>query len=38
MTQKAGAATATAEAKQEAETDKALNDLGVISGLAYYIV
>ncbi|MFZ0418484.1 MAG: HlyD family efflux transporter periplasmic adaptor subunit [Candidatus Sulfotelmatobacter sp.] len=38
MTQKAGAATVTADysqAKLQAETDKALYDLGVISGLAY---
>lgn len=38
MTQKAGAATVTADysqAKLQAETDKALFDLGVISGLAY---
>ena len=38
MTQKAGAATVTAEygeAKRQADTDKALYDLGVISGLAY---
>jgi len=38
MTQKAGAATVTqdfSQAKLQAETDKALYDLGVISGLAY---
>jgi HlyD family secretion protein len=38
MNQKAGAATVTADysqAKLQAETDKALYDLGVISGLAY---
>ncbi|HEV7218224.1 MAG: efflux RND transporter periplasmic adaptor subunit [Terriglobales bacterium] len=38
MTQKAGAATVTADysqAKLQSETDKALYDLGVISGLAY---
>src|SRR5437763_1470650 len=38
MTQKAGAATVTADygqAKRQADTDKALYDLGVISGLAY---
>jgi HlyD family secretion protein len=38
MTQKAGAATVTADysqAKLQSETDKALFDLGVISGLAY---
>src|SRR6202795_414353 len=38
MTQKAGAATVTADynqAKRQAETDKSLYDLGVISGLAY---
>jgi HlyD family secretion protein len=38
MTQKAGAATVTADysqAQRQAETDKALYDLGVISGLAY---
>jgi multidrug efflux pump subunit AcrA (membrane-fusion protein) len=38
MTQKAGAATVTADysqAQRQAETDKALFDLGVISGLAY---
>jgi multidrug efflux pump subunit AcrA (membrane-fusion protein) len=38
MSQKAGAATVTAEyseAKRQADTDKALYDLGVISGLAY---
>src|ERR1700689_3643459 len=38
MTQKAGAATVTADynqAKRQADTDKALFDLGVISGLAY---
>jgi multidrug efflux pump subunit AcrA (membrane-fusion protein) len=38
MNQKAGAATVTADysqAKRQAETDKALYDLGVISGLAY---
>ena len=38
MTQKAGAATVTqdySQAKLQAETDKALFDLGVISGLAY---
>lgn len=38
MTQKAGAATVNAdysEAKRQADTDKALYDLGVISGLAY---
>jgi len=38
MTQKAGAATVTAEygeAQRQADTDKALYDLGVISGLAY---
>jgi multidrug resistance efflux pump len=38
MTQKAGAATVTADysqAQRQADTDKALYDLGVISGLAY---
>lgn len=38
MTQKAGAATVNADysqAKRQADTDKALYDLGVISGLAY---
>jgi HlyD family secretion protein len=38
MNQKAGAATVTADysqAKRQADTDKALYDLGVISGLAY---
>src|SRR5437899_4417549 len=38
MTQKAGAATVTADysqAQRQADTDKALFDLGVISGLAY---
>ena len=38
MNQKAGAATVKADysqAKRQAETDKALYDLGVISGLAY---
>lgn len=38
MTQKAGAATVSADftqAKMQADTDKALYDLGVISGLAY---
>ena len=38
MTQKAGAATVSADynqAKRQADTDKALFDLGVISGLAY---
>jgi HlyD family secretion protein len=38
MTQKAGAATVTADysqAKLQSETDKALYDMGVISGLAY---
>ena len=38
MTQKAGAATVTADysqARLQSETDKALYDLGVISGLAY---
>src|SRR5436305_14875566 len=38
MNQKAGAATVTAgyrQAKLQADTDKALYDLGVISGLAY---
>src|ERR1700690_963142 len=38
MTQKAGAATVTADysqAKLQSDTDKALYDLGVISGLAY---
>jgi hypothetical protein len=38
MNQKAGAATVTADysqAKLQSETDKALYDLGVISGLAY---
>src|SRR5271163_681492 len=38
MTQKAGAATVTAaysQAQRQADTDKALYDLGVISGLAY---
>jgi len=38
MTQKAGAATVTqdySQAKLQAETDKALYDLGVISGIAY---
>jgi HlyD family secretion protein len=38
MNQKAGAATVhaeNAEAQRQAETDKALHDLGVISGLAY---
>jgi multidrug efflux pump subunit AcrA (membrane-fusion protein) len=38
MTQKAGAATVNADysqAKRQADTDKALFDLGVISGLAY---
>lgn len=39
MTQKAGAATVNADysqAKRQADTDKALYDLGVISGLAYH--
>lgn len=38
MTQKAGAATVNADytqAKLQADTDKALYDLGVISGMAY---
>src|SRR5712672_696458 len=38
MTQRAGAATVTADysqAQRQADTDKALYDLGVISGLAY---
>ena len=38
MTQKAGAATVNAdynEAQRQAQTDKSLYDLGVISGLAY---
>jgi len=40
MTQKAGAATVTADysqAKLQSETDKALYDMGVISGLAYKV-